>query len=356
MDTKDLFSLQNQYQQILLNNGGLRTLCNRLQDDITNQVFILDKYRENIIYVDRKLRRENEEFYSYLDERKLVTRQVVFSEHGVCIERCSYDWQQEEVIELQVKLRNEDKVLGILSILEEEQLTEDDFLVVAQAVYALSLKLHQNDLVQGLAQKCSNDLIEDLLQGKIKNKQELIKRGELAGWDLTVSYQLFILRFTSQKEKQVDISDERTLYKYELEEKVIHSLHRIIRSNISSKYIIFSYDGDILLLIHYSKAEEKIKRDIQDIHSKLQQRFSNLSFSIGAGDFSHDCSQIPDSYQQGLYTLDFLSSTNQENRVFFYQNLGVLRLLWQLGNEQLDQFTSEFLVELLDYDQQNNTN
>ncbi|WP_052326464.1 hypothetical protein [Halobacteroides halobius] len=298
MDTQKLFSLQNKYQAILLDNGGMRTLCNTLQEDINNKVFILDKYRENVLYIDRELRHENQEFYSYLDQRSLTKRRIIFSEYNVCIERLIYIWREQEVTEVQVKLRNSNKTLGILSILEKNPLEEDHFLVIAQAVYALCLKLHQNDLVQSLAQKCSNELIEELLQGKIKSKQELIKRGELAGWDLTVPYQLFVLRFNSKKSQEDD--GKRTLYKYELEEKVTHSLHRIIRTNISTKYIIFSYDGDILLLIHYPQQSEKIKSDIQDIYQQLQNRFSDFSFSIGAGCFAQDCYQIPESYQHSV--------------------------------------------------------
>ncbi|GAB6137769.1 PucR family transcriptional regulator [Halanaerobaculum tunisiense] len=355
MDTKRLFSLQNKYQKILLNNGGLRTLCNTLREEINNQIFILDKYQENIIYIDRKLRENNVEFYSYLNNRKSVTIEIIFNEFEIYMERIVYSWQQEEVTEVQIKLKNEDKVLGILSILEEDKLGEDDLLVIVQAVYALSLKLHQNDLIQNLAQKCSNELIDDLLQGKISSKEELVKRGELAGWDLTVSYQLFILRFESENKEQF-VNNERTLYNYELEERIIRSLHRIIRANLSTKYIIFSYDSDILLLVHYEEAKAKIKGDIQQIYQKLQAQFDNIKFSVGAGGFVTDCYQIPRSYQQGLYTLDFLASTKQSTAVFFYKDLGVLRLLWQIDNLYLKQFTTEYLAELIKYDQQNNTN
>ncbi|WP_018249575.1 hypothetical protein [Orenia marismortui] len=69
-DNNRLLSLQNKYNEILLEDGGLRTLCGVLTEDINNFVFILDKYRENLLYIDRKLRQDMD-FYDYLDYKKL---------------------------------------------------------------------------------------------------------------------------------------------------------------------------------------------------------------------------------------------------------------------------------------------
>ncbi|MBM7556415.1 PucR family transcriptional regulator [Halanaerobacter jeridensis] len=354
-ELNEVLKLQDKYHDILIKDAGLRTLCDLLTEEINNSVFIFDKFKENVLYLARELRDKDSDFYSYLDQKEFEKKEVVKNKYDIDLERVVYKWKIEEVEELQIKLESEEETFGYLVILEENKLQEQDFLAIRQAVYALTLKLHQNNLIQNLARKCSNELIEDLLQGKIKDKNEIIKRGELAGWDLTVPYQMFIISFKSDATLTKE-NGERSLYKYELEEKVIHSLHRIIRTTLSTKYITFSYDDDILLLIHYQEQSDEIKSDIKNISEQLSNKFNQLKFSIGAGCFIEDCSQISKSYQQGLYTLDFLAATNQEQRVFFYKELGVLRLLWQLDKEQLADFVDEFLADLLDYDQNNNTN
>ena len=350
---KELLELQGKYHQALIKDAGLRTLCDTLTAEIGNSVFILDKFRENVLYLDRKLREESNDFYDYLDQKEFEKKEVLDVDYDLEVARSIYFWQGEEAQELQVKLESEEEIFGYLVILEKNSLEEEDYLAIMQAVYALTLKLHQNNLIQNLARKCSNELIEDLLQGKIREKDEIIKRGELAGWDLTVPYQMFIIRFESASEN--DNNGERSLYKYELEEKIVHSLHRIIRTTISTKYIIFSYNDDILLLLHYPEQSDKIKEDISDIYQQLSTKFTRPNFAIGSGKYIEDCYQIPKSYQQGLYTLDFLAETQQEEEVFFYKELGVLRLLWQLDNDQLEEFVDEFLAELIEYDQDNNT-
>ncbi|WP_018249574.1 PucR family transcriptional regulator [Orenia marismortui] len=245
--------------------------------------------------------------------------------------------------------------MGYLVILEENILDEDDYLALTQGVNAISLKLHQNYIIQSLSQRCSNELIENLLQGRVKDRQKLIKSGELAGWDLTVSYQLFVIKANFSRDLDKDTGGHG-LYTYEMEEKIINSLHRIIRTNISRKYIIFSYQGDILLLINYEDNSKEIREDIESLHQQLSNRFQGVSFSIGGGSFVRDCCMIADSYQQALYSLEFLAITNEVNRVLFYEDLGVLRLLWQVDCRHLMKFTDEFLKELIAYDLNNNSN
>ncbi|MDZ7673110.1 MAG: hypothetical protein U5K53_09830 [Halanaerobiales bacterium] len=308
-DFKKNLYLQNKYKNVLLDDGGLRTLCNILTEEIGKAVFILDQYKENLLYIDRKLRKKEHKFFEYLNKRKLekINEEVMDfkCECSNDIKEYIYTYNGEESRVLQVKLGDEE-TLGFLSIiLGETKLDKDAYYSVMQASNAISIKLHQNNLIQKIARKSSNELIEKILTGKINKKEELIKRGELAGWDLTVSYQLFIIRFDSSRVKKDNKDGVRSLYTYELEEKVITSLHRIIRTNISKKYIIFSYNGDILLLIHYPSKNKEIKNDGKNVCKKLEEKFPKLKIMIGVGCYIEDCMDIPQSYQTRLIYFKF---------------------------------------------------
>lgn len=354
MFTNDnVFKLQKKYHSILLNNGGLRTLCNTLSEEINNHVFILDKYKEDLLYADRELR-ENEEFFLLLEKGELSGREIIFSDYETILMRSTYVVGDKEWKLIQVNLGQEDELFGILSILEEKKLNEEDYLAVIQGASALSLKLHQNYLVQNLVRKCSSELIEDLLQGRLSEKDELVKRGELAGWDLTVPYQLFIIDYIfTGNERTGEL--EKPYYSYEMEERIIRNLHRIIKTTISRKYIIFSYDKRILLLVHYPEESVEIKKEIENVLKKLLERFDNYNFNIGAGRFTKDCRLIPRSYQEGVNILEFMAATKQKNKIFFYDDLGILRLLWQVDYSNLKQFVEEYLGALIKYDRENKT-
>ncbi len=347
-------SLQNKYINILLEDCGLRTLCNLLTEEINNPIFILDKYRENLLYIDRNLRDEFD-FYSYLNQKRLKRSEELEYKEGVKSKRIIFSWKNQDFTEVQIKLGNDTEHLGFLIIFEENPLQDNDYSAITQGAYALSLKLHQNYIVQNLTKRSSNELIDELLQGRNKNKKQLINSGELAGWDLTVPYQLFIIRPGYDNQSKQDKSGHG-LYTYEMEDKIIHSLHRIIRTTLSRKYIIFSYNSDILLLIHYEKVKDRIKADIQNVYQQLVNKFNQIDISIGAGSFAYNCTLIADSYQQALYSLEFLSTTNEINRILFYNDLGILRLLWQIDCRYLMRFSDEFLSNLIEYDQKNNSN
>ncbi|RQD68917.1 MAG: CdaR family transcriptional regulator, partial [Halanaerobium sp. MSAO_Bac5] len=223
-----ILSLQQKYQKILLNDGGLQTLCNALIEEVDNPVFLLDKYQDDTIYITKALKADKE-FYNYLEEKEIKASEEIFCEYDILIKRVIYDWQGKEVREVQVKLSHNEETLGFLVILEENKLEKDAYIAILQAAYAFSLKLHQNYIVQRLAQKCNSELIEDLVGGRVKSKEELIKRGELAGWDLSLPYQLYTLRIDFSKIYSEN-NKGTTLYYYELEEQIIRYLHRIIRT------------------------------------------------------------------------------------------------------------------------------
>ncbi|MCC3144657.1 helix-turn-helix domain-containing protein [Halanaerobium sp. Z-7514] len=67
------------------------------------------------------------------------------------------------------------------------------------------------------------------------------------------------------------------------------------------------------------------------------------------GLYSTDCREIADSFKKAIYTLDFLENTEQEKNIVFYEELGVLRLLWNIDKKELFNFANEYLNELIKY-------
>ncbi len=354
MSKKEVLRLQRKYQKILLADGGLRTLCNALVEEINNPVIILDKYKEDAMYVSPEAK-EEKDIYQYLKEKKLKKIKEVSTELDLEIERNKYHYQGDYRNELHTRLKHGSQTLGFLVVIEKERVNKKDYIAIMQATFALALKLHQNCLVQSLARKCNNELVTDLVEGRSDDKEGLIKRGELAGWDLSLNYQLFVLDINLPDEND-DECDECSLYFYEVQEQIIRNLHRVIRTNVARKYIIFNYNDDVVLLIHYSDKSEAIKNDIELIYKKIQQNFQKAEIAIGGGKFVRDCRFLSDSFQEAKYTLEFLKTTNEVNNSFLYDDLGVLRLLWHVEKEELLEFVDEFLADLIKSDQETDNN
>lgn len=345
----ELMTMQEKYYQALMQRRGLRSFS-RLLNEITGcPLYIMDSYEDDFVYADRELK--NEEFFEYIDKRQIKNAKTIFSHGNFTLERIIYKSGDKFYNELKANLGDGEKRTGVLNILEKQEIDEEKYIYIMQAAYALAIKINQIKLVHELAQKCSSELIEDLLNGRLMEKEELIKKGELAGWDLTVPYQLYTISFETLKN---DKGDEK-YYLYQLRDRVIRNLHWIIKTNISRKYITFVYEDKILLLINYPEFNDSVRHEIELVSQKLIKRFSKLNFYISSGTFITNCLGIPESYQQAVQLLDFMLSTGQKNKVLFYNDLGIMRLLWEVDQDKLTAFAREFLDRLVKYDTENNS-
>jgi DNA-binding PucR family transcriptional regulator len=53
--------------------------------------------------------------------------------------------------------------------------------------------------------------------------------------------------------------------------------------------------------------------------------------------------------------LDFLQTTERKNVIYNYNQLGIMRLLWKINQNELKEFTIEYLAKLIEYDKGNST-
>ena len=346
---QSLFFIQHQLTDILLNDSGLRTFASALNKNLGADVYIFDRFQDDVIYADQKIKKDGQ-FENYIKERKLNRRDSAFKCCRIEIFEHQFIWQGEKYEELQLELGKEDK-LGILAISNYKEMSEYEYRILIIVAHSLALKLHQNKLVSELAQKCSSELIEDILNNRIEAQSELIQRGRLANWDLELNYQLYLFSIGAEK----NISAEDPYYLYEIKERIMKKIHSLMKNEISREYILFAYDNNIVLLINYSSESEIVKDDIQLIQKELTERIDRFYFNIGAGTFITEVQQISESYQQALYVLDFLEATERKNVIYYYKQLGIMRLLWQINQEELKEYTTEYLAKLIEYDKGNST-
>ena len=348
-ELRDLFFIQHQLTDDLLTDSGLRTFASVLNENLDTDVYIYDRFRDDIIYADQKIKK-NKEFMLYIRERKLIRKDTAFKCCRVEIFEYQYQWQGKEYKELQLDLGKKDKV-GILAVTNYQDLGEYEYRILIIVANSLAVKLHQNELVSELAQKCSSELIEDILNNRIDDKYEIIQRGELANWDLSLNYQLYLFSINADK----NLSTDDAYYFYEIKERVMQKLHSLLKNEILRKYIIFAYDRDIVLLINYETEAEVNNDDIELIKEELNKKIDKFYFNIGAGTYVNEVSQISESYQQASYVLDFLKATERKNVIYRYNQLGIMRLLWKLNSDELKKFAIEYLAKLIEYDQGNST-
>lgn len=348
-EMQDLFFIQRGLTDKLLEDAGLRTFASVLTKNIGADVYIFDRFQDDLIYADRKIKRKND-FNNYIKERKVKRKDSAFKCCRLEIFEYQYQWQGDLYTELQLEM-GKDEVVGVLAISNYDEMSEYEFRVLIVVSQSLALKLHQNKIVSELAQKCSSELIEDIINNRIEDKSEIIKRGKLANWDLNLNYQLYLISVKVEK----NVATDDAYYFYEIKERIMKKLHGVLKKKISREYILFSYDKNLVLLINYEKEDEINKEDIKIIKDELVERIDKFYFNIGSGVYIKEVTEIAESYQQASYVLDFLEATERKNIIYYYKQLGIMRLLWKINQEELKEFTTEYLAKLIEYDKGNST-
>lgn len=349
--------VQQTFQNILLDDGGFKTICSQLSKMIGNPVLIMDRFKEDIIYLDRNLREERDKYYQ-MDQRTLVNITEVYNRYNYQINQVIYQHEELEERELHIKIGKSKDTLAYLVIVEKKSIfREQDFIAIIQAANALGIKLNFNRFVQTLARKTCNELIRELLAGKTQDEEAMVKRGELAGWDLTLPYQLFVFRFEDYYQFHEEDEGEGVYLLFDYQEKVIRWIHRIMKNRFPYRYIIFDYQDDILLLvnIHSGDLEEERRRVARIVRDELETKFRKLEFNIGAGRYYNNCLEIRDSYQEALKALTVLRQGNYPEAILFFEDIGILQILWDVERHNLVNFTTEMLRGLIEYDRESQT-
>ncbi len=352
-ELKKLTLLQDEVTNYLLNDCGLRTFAERMTEFTGGSIYIYNRFKDDLFYMDKELKNKKD-FKIYLKTKKLIKQEKIFKCCQSKIYKKTYQWVYKNSLkterEIEMELGGEEKV-GVLVIKNFNNLQVFEHRLMIVIGHAVALKLHQNKMVTELSQKCSSELIEDLLQNRVQDREELIRRAKLANWDLELKYQLYLIEVETREKK----ADRDTFYFYELKERVLQLIRSYIKNNIKREYIIFSYKGSIILLLNYEKESYLVKKDIKNILKEVTDSLKNHYVNIGAGSFINNVVETAESYQEASYIIDFLETTGKKNTFYSYNDLGILRLLWNVEKDELQIFTNDYLSKLIEYDKGNST-
>lgn len=71
-ELRDLFFIQHQLTDDLLTDSGLRTFASVLNKNLDTDVYIYDRFRDDIIYADQKIKKK-QRIYALYKRKKINT-------------------------------------------------------------------------------------------------------------------------------------------------------------------------------------------------------------------------------------------------------------------------------------------
>lgn len=233
----------------------------------------------------------------------------------------------------------------------QSDFTSMDLIAIENAIVALQYEFSKQYTITELEQKFHNDLIQNVLLGKLTTREEIERNRVFTGLSLDGSYRVFVIGFRGGKNE--DDFNERARRIDLLKECVVRQM----------KGCLVHYSLDQLAVIHQVEREQSLKSYrtfFQTFFSNVRKEFAGKSpdtpLIAGIGRTVHGITDIHLSYHEAsdalsYFELNGMSELVGDEHSLFFSDLGVFKLLCQIEDwRDLVEFIPENLMRLYQSD------
>ncbi|RHW34828.1 PucR family transcriptional regulator [Neobacillus notoginsengisoli] len=234
-------------------------------------------------------------------------------------------------------------------------LEELDFIAVENAATALSLELVKQFAVAEVDKKFKNDLLGELIEGKVQSPTSIYQNANLIGWDLSGSFAAVLFKVLNHGET---ISSKRNKWGLSMQNEmmVYDVIHRFLPNEI-----IGTKSNLVIVLWKIDDKEEndklwmsKINQTARKIQELLKTQNSKMGLQVGIGNIATSMAEISASFKKAQDALELGEVLHGKETITAFSELGIFRLLSQIEDiGLLKTFIPASLQKLLDYAQAN---
>ena len=207
----------------------------------------------------------------------------------------TYMRQKGEVSQclIQVKMSFREKIYLVVTELNQPFGTMD-CIAAESAITALRFEFSRQYAVTELEKKFQNDIIHNILNGKIHSMGELQKNTSLLGVDINGSYRVIVFGMTNESMARGD---------FKAKVKDIDVLSDLIRSRISKAKIHNDLDKIVVIQeVEGEQTQEEYRKNIKKIAEQVQAdvaRYNKyLKIKAGAGRVVDGIINLPESFKE----------------------------------------------------------
>lgn len=261
--------------------------------------------------------------------------------------RQQIDNRQQYIVKVKLNLRER----LYLVITEEDSFDVMDAIATESAIWALQFELVRQYSVTELEKKFQNDIMHNILNGKIDSISELQKNTSLLGVPINGSFRVIVFGLKGEDRDKRDfkskISDTNLLSDaiacQIINVKIYNDLDRIV----------------VVKEVNKEQTQEEYRQEIREIVDKVQAYVSRqdkeLQVKAGVGKVVEGVINLPDSFKEANEAFTFVDiageiSEDGNSQVTLFSDLGIFKLLCQLDNpELLLEYVPEGLQKLYNY-------
>ncbi len=256
--------------------------------------------------------------------------------------------RQQYIVKVKLNLRER---LYLVITEEEDSFDVMDAIATESAIWALQFELVRQYSVTELEKKFQNDIMHNILNGKIDSISELQKNTSLLGVPINGSFRVIVFGLKGEDRDKRDfkskISDTNLLSDaiacQMTNVKIYNDLDRIV----------------VVKEVNKEQTQEEYRQEIREIVDKVQAYVSRqdkeLQVKAGVGKVVEGVINLPDSFKEANEAFTFVDiageiSEDGNSQVTLFSDLGIFKLLCQLDNpELLLEYVPEGLQKLYNY-------
>ena len=210
-----------------------------------------------------------------------------------------------------------------------------------------------------IEEKYYSSFVGDLMLNNVKTREEINTRAHLYGWDLDGGGFVAIIDINNIKKyylRDLDTGTNEKLQKYT--DQIFDTSIKYIKQAFPST--IYYSQSDFIAFLITGKLPVSARKTLADTFSQIQHSLLNavpFTISMGVGMYVDDIINIHNSYQQAKQVIQTVYQIQQFNRLFFYDQIGIYRLLFSISsNNEAIEFCDKYIKPLQQYDDQHHAN
>ena len=210
-----------------------------------------------------------------------------------------------------------------------------------------------------IEEKYYSSFVEDLMLNNVKTREEINTRAHLYGWNLDGGGFVAIIDINNIKKyylRNLDTGTNEKLQKYT--DQIFDTSIKYIKQAFPST--IYYSQSDFIAFLITGKLPVSARKTLADTFSQIQHSLLNavpFTISMGVGMYVDDIINIHNSYQQAKQVIQTVYQIQQFNRLFFYDQIGIYRLLFSISsNNEAIEFCDKYVKPLQQYDDQHHAN
>ncbi|MFR3391049.1 MAG: PucR family transcriptional regulator [[Clostridium] scindens] len=226
-----------------------------------------------------------------------------------------------------------------------------DFIAAESAITALRFEFSRQYAVTELEKKFQNDIMHNILNGKIHSIGELQKNTTLLGVDINGSYRVIVFGMANESMTKGDfkakVKDTNVL-----SQAIVHYIKDAKIQNDLDKIVVIQ-------AVDKEQTQEEYRREIKKIVESVQEDVSmhnkHLKVKAGVGKVVDGIIHLPESFKEAneaFMFVDVAGELSEEGspQAMLFSDLGIFKLLCQLEDpSMLLEYVPEGLQKLYNY-------